>query len=62
MAGQSQSLAGFMDYVYKTIIPACFIVPMKSSFDLNDGHTFLVSTKHSLLVWLEKPRDENFED
>lgn len=39
--GQSQSLAGFMDYVYKTIIPACFIVPMKSSFDLNDGHTFL---------------------
>jgi len=44
ISGQSQQVAGFMDYVYKTIIPACFIVPMKSTFDLNDGHTFLVST------------------
>ena len=41
-----------MDYVYKTIVPACFIVPMKSSFDLNDGHTFLVSTL-ALTVLLE---------
>ncbi|XP_065889699.1 exportin-T-like isoform X2 [Dysidea avara] len=38
--GQSDTVTGFVDYMYKTIIPACFIVPSKSSFDLNDGHTF----------------------
>lgn len=33
---------GFVDYSYKHILPTCFIAPLESSFNLNDGHSFLV--------------------
>jgi len=48
--GQSDAVAGFVDYMYKTIIPACFIVPSKSSFDLNDGHTFQASSLSIIII------------
>ena len=33
---------GFVDYVYKEVVPICFIVPLQASFDLNEGQTYLV--------------------
>ena len=41
-AATDDALPGFMDYSYKHILPACFIAPLESSFDFNDGHSFLV--------------------
>lgn len=35
-------LAGFDEFVYKSIIPACFMAPMKPTFDLADAQTVLV--------------------
>ena len=32
----------FVDYVYKEVVPICFIVPLQASFDLNEGQTYLV--------------------
>ena len=36
---------GFVDYVYKEVVPICFIVPLQASFDLNEGQTYLVSER-----------------
>ena len=36
------STSGFIDYVYKEIIPICFIVPLQPTFDLNEGQAYLV--------------------
>ena len=36
-------LPGFVEYSYNHILPACFIAPLESTFDLNDGYSFLVS-------------------
>ena len=41
-AATDDALPGFMDYSYKHILPTCFIAPLESSFDFNDGHSFLV--------------------
>ena len=38
-------LAGFTDFLYKHILPACFMAPMKPSFDLSDAQTVLVCIK-----------------
>ena len=35
-------MPGFVDFMYKNILPACFLAPLKPTFDLNDGHTFVV--------------------
>ncbi|PIO34449.1 hypothetical protein AB205_0135240, partial [Aquarana catesbeiana] len=34
-------LVGFADFVYKHIFPACFLAPLKPSFDLADAQTIL---------------------
>ncbi|VDI44240.1 exportin-T-like isoform X3 [Mytilus galloprovincialis] len=39
--GGNDGMAGFVDFMYKSIIPACLMAPMKPSFDLNDGQTSL---------------------
>ena len=43
---------GFVDYSYKHVLPACFIAPLESSFDFNDGHSFLVrpSNNNNIVV------------
>ena len=37
------AMPGFVDYMYKNILPACFLAPLRPSFDLNDGTAFIVS-------------------
>jgi len=41
--GGKEGLQGFPDFIYKSIVPACFMTPMKPDFDLRDAQTALVS-------------------
>ena len=41
--GGSNGDPGFRDFIYDSIVPACFLAPIKPTFDLNDAQTFLVS-------------------
>lgn len=41
---------GFADFVYKHIVPACFLAPLKQTFDLADAQTVLVSASESLFA------------
>lgn len=36
-------MVGFPDFIYKHIVPACFLAPLKPTFDLSDAQTVLVS-------------------
>lgn len=40
--GDDMNGMGFRDFTYENILPACLIAPLKPTFDLNDGHYFLV--------------------
>jgi len=40
--GGSNGLNGFGEFIYKNIVPATFVAPMKSTFDMNDAQTILV--------------------
>ena len=42
--GGKDGPVGFADFVYKHIVPACFLAPLKQTFDLADAQTVLVST------------------
>lgn len=42
-AGGNDGPVGFADFVYKHIVPACFLAPLKQTFDLADAQTVLVS-------------------
>ncbi|XP_031566606.1 exportin-T-like isoform X2 [Actinia tenebrosa] len=33
--------SGFKDFMYDSIVPACFLAPMKSTFNMEDAQTFL---------------------
>ena len=48
--GSEVVLPGFVEYTYKHILPACFLAPLRATFDLNDGYAFLVSEALSLHV------------
>ncbi|XP_072257392.1 exportin-T [Pyxicephalus adspersus] len=39
--GGKDGLVGFADFVYKHIFPACFLAPLKPTFDLADAQTIL---------------------
>lgn len=41
-------MVGFPDFIYKHIVPACFLAPMKPTFDLSDAQTVLVSYRCSV--------------
>jgi len=41
-ANQKSPLAGFNEFMYKNIVPACFLAPMKPTFDITDAQTVLV--------------------
>jgi exportin-T len=40
--GDKATHAAFHEFTFKSILPACFLAPMKPSFDLSDGQTVLV--------------------
>jgi len=46
--GGKDGLVGFLDFIYKHIVPACFLAPLKPTFDLTDAQTMLVRC-HSLI-------------
>uniref|UniRef100_A0A1X7VQY9 Exportin-T n=1 Tax=Amphimedon queenslandica TaxID=400682 RepID=A0A1X7VQY9_AMPQE len=55
------STSGFIDYVYKEILPICFIVPLQPTFDLNEGQAYLcLGEIVSLLKELVTQRGEEF--
>ncbi|XP_061920622.1 exportin-T [Entelurus aequoreus] len=39
--GGKDGMVGFDDFVYKHIVPACFLAPLKPTFDLSDAQTVL---------------------
>lgn len=39
--GGKDGLLGFEDFIYKHIVPACFLAPLKPTFDLADAQTVL---------------------
>lgn len=42
LVGGSNGLNGFREFIYENIVPATFVAPMKSNFDMNDAQTILV--------------------
>ncbi|XP_013382049.1 exportin-T [Lingula anatina] len=58
--GDPGSLSGFEDFIYKNVVPACFMAPMKSTFDLKDAQTVLALGESGLVLKtvLEKRGDE----
>ena len=49
-ATAGESSPGFVEFMYKHIIPACFLAPLKSTFDFGDAHSFLVSCLYLALL------------
>ncbi|MGH0147853.1 UNVERIFIED_CONTAM: hypothetical protein FKN15_062915 [Acipenser sinensis] len=39
--GGKDGLVGFADFIYKHMVPACFLAPLKPTFDLADAQTVL---------------------
>lgn len=55
-SGGKDGPVGFADFVYKHIVPACFLAPLKQTFDLADAQTVLVCiTIGFLLFFLSLP-------
>ena len=52
--GGSNGLNGFGEFIYKNIVPATFVAPMKPSFDMNDAQTILVWKKSLMVVAISK--------
>ncbi|CAH1784092.1 unnamed protein product [Owenia fusiformis] len=48
--GGETGLNGFDDYIYKSIVPCCFLGPSKPTFDLNDGQTVLALGESALCM------------
>ncbi|KAG8189138.1 hypothetical protein JTE90_018432 [Oedothorax gibbosus] len=48
--GGADGPAGFSDFLYAQIIPACFLAPSKSSFDLADAQTVLALHESALCL------------
>jgi len=45
--GAEPGSLGFNEFIYKHIIPACFMAPTKPTFDLNDAQTVQVRAMSS---------------
>lgn len=48
LTGGEDGPVGFADFIYKHIVPACFLAPLKQTFDLADAQTVLVSISESV--------------
>jgi exportin-T len=40
--GRNGDKPGFHQYILENIVPACFMAPMKATFDLRDAQTSMV--------------------
>ena len=41
----------FKEFIYDSILPACFLAPLKPTFDLNDSQTCLVCHKRQFFFF-----------
>ncbi|XP_046715530.1 exportin-T isoform X1 [Silurus meridionalis] len=48
--GGKDGLIGFPDFIYKHILPACFLAPLKPTFDLSDAQTILTLSECTLTL------------
>ncbi|XP_068442409.1 exportin-T [Clinocottus analis] len=48
--GGKDGMVGFPDFVYKHIVPACFLAPLKPTFDLSDAQTVLTLSECALTL------------
>ncbi|XP_075900076.1 exportin-T isoform X1 [Nelusetta ayraudi] len=48
--GGKDGLVGFPDFIYKHIVPACFLAPLKPTFDLSDAQTVLTLSECALTL------------
>ncbi|XP_036373657.1 exportin-T-like isoform X1 [Megalops cyprinoides] len=48
--GGKDGLVGFPDFIYKHIVPACFLAPLKPTFDLSDAQTVLTLSEVALTL------------
>ncbi|KAJ8245570.1 hypothetical protein GJAV_G00272180 [Gymnothorax javanicus] len=48
--GGKDGLVGFPDFIYKHIVPACFVAPLKPTFDLSDAQTILTLSECALTL------------
>ncbi|KAI1882201.1 hypothetical protein AGOR_G00248250 [Albula goreensis] len=48
--GGKDGLVGFPDFIYKHIVPACFLAPLKPTFDLSDAQTILTLSECALTL------------
>ncbi|KAK1906570.1 Exportin-T [Dissostichus eleginoides] len=48
--GGKDGMVGFPDFIYKHIVPACFLAPLKPSFDLSDAQTVLTLSECAITL------------
>lgn len=48
--GGKDGMVGFPDFIYKHIVPACFMAPLKSTFDLSDAQTMLTLSECAITL------------
>ncbi|XP_067110327.1 exportin-T isoform X1 [Osmerus mordax] len=48
--GGKDGMVGFPDFIYKHIVPACFLAPLKPTFDLTDAQTVLTLSECALTL------------
>lgn len=48
--GDKNQFNGFEDFMYKNIVPACFLAPLKPTFDLSDGQTVIALNESAACI------------